>query len=157
MQQTANIVRPHYRAPRLTSLVLALAILPSAASCDAVLPFIQEVLAINATPAPQVAVSAPATNATFSLGATVPVQWADVAGEDGTTINVDALRMNNNDELLQTISILIGRDARADGESDILDWDTAGREAGRYRFRVTITAPDGQTAQDESAGVVTLN
>ncbi len=110
-----------------------------------------------------VAVVQPGGSVTASLGAEAVIQWADMASEFGTTVRVTAQRKNALGEDVDEPIELVGdgtpgsgRDALADGDSDLFIWDITGVRIGDYVVTVTIEAPDGTTAtavsQDEDRG-----
>ncbi|MFH1417543.1 MAG: hypothetical protein ABII12_04555 [Planctomycetota bacterium] len=110
-----------------------------------------------------VAVVQPGGPVTASPGAEAVIQWADMASVFGTTVRVTAQRQNALAEDVGDPIELIGdgtpgsgRDALADGDSDVFIWDITGVRVGDYVIAVTIEAPDGTTAtavsRDEDRG-----
>jgi hypothetical protein len=110
-----------------------------------------------ARPQPAIALVAPTADQTAQIGATVIVQWADVAFEPGTVVMVEALRLNSNGDVVENIVVLANRDAMSDGAGDVLELDTTSLPAAFYRFRVTIRSPDGFSDEEIGATVLTLN
>lgn len=110
----------------------------------------------EATPASvdlAVAVVQPSKAVTASPGVQAVIQWADVATIPGTVVRVTAQRQNDaRDNVGDPIQLVgdgssgSGRDALADGDSDIVIWDFTGVRAGDYIITVTIETPDGRTA-----------
>jgi hypothetical protein len=112
-----------------------------------------------------IAVVQPSTAVTASPGIEALIQWADIATIPGTTVRVTAQRQN---AILEDVGDPIelvgdgtpgsGRDALADGDSDIFIWDFTGVRVGDYVIIVTIETPDGQTltavSRDEVRGTV---
>ncbi len=110
-----------------------------------------------------VAVVQPVGAVTASPGAEAVIQWADMASMFGTTVRVTAQRQNALGEDVGDPIELVGdgtpgsgRDALADGDSDVFIWDISGVRVGDYVVTVTIEAPDGTTAtalsRDEDRG-----
>jgi hypothetical protein len=100
-----------------------------------------------------VAVTQPNEATTVAIGAEAIIQWADIATLPGTVVRITAQRQN---DLLEDIGDPIelvgdgtpgsGRDAVADGDSDMYFWDITGVRVGDYVIIATIEAPDGTTA-----------
>ncbi|MFQ5423396.1 MAG: hypothetical protein ACE5F9_05385 [Phycisphaerae bacterium] len=104
-------------------------------------------------PVPAVAVAVPAADTPVAPGAAAIIRWADIAPDAGTVISVRAQRRNATNEADGPELVLLdGRDAVADGDGDIFEWDITGVRVGNYDIRVIITAPDGTTAEDTSDG-----
>ncbi|MBN2563269.1 MAG: hypothetical protein JXQ75_20305 [Phycisphaerae bacterium] len=110
-----------------------------------------------------IAVVQPIEQVAATPGATTPIQWADIAKTPGTVVRVAAQRVNDQGEDVGDPIHIIGdgtagsgRDAIADGDNDVVDWDITGVRVGSYVMTVTLEAPDGTTAtavsRDEDKG-----
>ena len=100
-----------------------------------------------------IAVVQPSTTETAAPGVTTVIEWADVATLAGTTVQVSAQRQDSvGGNIGDPINLIgdgtagSGRDAIADGNSDVFEWDLTGIRVGDYVITVTITAPDGTSA-----------
>lgn len=131
----------HGPARRLISFLAAVA-LTAAAGCDQLTTILGEYLAAQQPKKAAIALISPTQDADLRVGATVRIEWADVAYQSPTTIRVEALRLADNGSVAETFVLVDGRDAFADGSADFVDFDTTGRPTGVYQFRVTLTAPD---------------
>ncbi len=112
----------------------------------------------------------PSGATTAAPGATTLIQWADIAETSGTVVRVSAVRIDSEGEVLDEPIHLIGdgtvgsgRDAVADGDNDIFNWDITGVRVGSYNIHITIEAPDGTTESVRSrdddrgtTGVITI-
>lgn len=108
-------------------------------------------------PQPDIAITAPSSNQTLNVGATISVRWADLAYEPGTIVAVDALQLSaSSDDVVDVMPVETARDAFADGDGDLLEIDSTNVAPGRYRYRVTISSPDGFSDFEISTGIVTL-
>lgn len=117
-----------------------------------------------------IAVVQPIGATTAAPGAAVIIQWADIATTPGTVVRVTAQRQNDLAEDIGDPIQLVGdgtagsgRDALADGDGDIFNWDITGVRVGDYVVTITIESPDGTTAtsvsRDEdrgTSGVITV-
>ena len=100
-----------------------------------------------------VAVALPSEPTTAAPGAATVIQWADIATMAGTVVRVTAQRQNDLEENVGDPIHLIGdgtpgsgRDALADGDADVFEWDITGVRVGDYVITVMLEAPDGTTA-----------
>lgn len=107
----------------------------------------------GAFPELAVAVAQPAGAVTASPGVFATIQWADLVSVPGTSVRVIAQRENNLQEpnadpihLIGDGTVGSGRDALADGDSDIFTWDITGVRVGDYVITVILESPDGATA-----------
>lgn len=141
-------------------LILAvLALAPFVSGCS--IPAIQAILGLtpsgSPTPAPAISAAAPNTDLNISAGVPGAVRWADIAQLGGTMVNVTAQKRNAVDEDIGPPIVLVtNKDALADGADDQFSWDPVGVRVGNYTIIATISAPDGQTATDESNGRFTV-
>lgn len=109
------------------------------------------------TPRPAISVAAPNTDLNISAGVAGAIRWADIAQTSGTVVNVSAQKRNAVDEDVGAAIVLVtNKDALADGADDQFSWDPVGVRVGNYTIIATISAPDGQTATDESNGHFTV-
>jgi hypothetical protein len=110
-----------------------------------------------------VAVVRPSKATTAAPGAQALVQWADIATLPGTAVRVSAQRQNALHEnvgdpiwLVGDGTVGSGRDALADGDSDVFIWDITGVRVGDYVITATIDSPDGRSetavSRDEKRG-----
>jgi hypothetical protein len=112
------------------------------------------------TPGPQpateleigIAVAVPATTVAAANGASVTIQWADIATVPGTVVRLQAQREAQPQAFTGPVILLIGdgnpgsgRDALADGDNDKFEWDLTGVPIGDYMITATIESPDGAT------------
>jgi len=126
-----------------------------AAGCENLL---DSILNPAGRPEPDIAILAPASNQTLQVGATITVAWSDIAYEPGTVVAVEGLRLTTTgDDVTEVTQVAVNLDAFADGDGDIFELDSTNVAPGRYRYRVTISSPDGFSNSDVSVGVVTLN
>ena len=107
-----------------------------------------------------VAVVQPAGTVTAGPGATTVIQWADIAKITGSTVRLTAQHQNDLTENIGNPIELIGdgtpgsgRDAIADGNNDVFEWDITGVRVGDYVITVTLEAPDGASATAASRDV----
>jgi len=134
-------------------------VLPCGAGCS--IPALQAILGLppagSTPPVPAIAVSEPNTNQSISAGVAAAIRWADIASTSGTFVNVTAQKRNAVEEDIgPAIVIVTNRDALLDGTNDQANWDPVGVRVGQYVIIATISAPDGQTATDESTGRFTV-
>lgn len=127
----------------------------SASGCS--IPALQAILGQtpsgSPTPKPAISTAAPNTDLNISAGVAGAIRWADIAQTPGTVVNVTAQKRNAVDEDVGAPIILVtNKDALADGADDQFSWDPVGVRVGEYTIIATISAPDGQTATDESTG-----
>lgn len=99
-----------------------------------------------------IALVQPVDEVTAAVGVATVIQWADIATVPGTTVRVIAQRQNallENDadpiNLVGDGTVGSGRDALADGESDIFLWDITGVRVGEYTIILIIESPTGET------------
>lgn len=99
-----------------------------------------------------IALVTPTTEVTAAIGVATIIRWADIATIPGTTVRVIAQRQNalleNNADPINLVgdgTVGSGRDALADGDSDIFNWDITGVRVGEYTIIVIIEAPTGET------------
>lgn len=118
----------------------------------------------------EVSIVQPRTAVTAALGAPTIIQWADIAKVSGSTVRVtaqrqDALQADIGDplQLLGDGTVGSGRDAAADGDGDIFNWDITGVRIGDYVITITIESPEGESksvvSRDDArgiAGVITV-
>lgn len=140
---------------RIYCLLTAALLTGSATGCS--IPAIQAIFGQtpSGSPTPAPAISAAAPNSDLNISAGVPgaVRWADIAQISGTVVNVTAQKRNAVDEDIGAPIVLVtNKDALADGADDQVSWDPVGVRVGQYTIIATISAPDGQTATDESTG-----
>jgi len=162
---TAFRLRDHLRSGCKTYFAL-LAVGLALAGCTGADFLYGPIAPIDTTPASVdlgIAVVQPGRVVTVSPGIEAVVQWADIATIPGTTVRVTAQRQN---AILEPVGDPIelvgdgtpgsGRDALADGDSDIFIWDFTGVRVGDYVITLTIETPDGQTltavSRDEDRG-----
>lgn len=100
-----------------------------------------------------IAIVQPATAVTATPGVATVIQWADLAQVDGTTVRITAQRRNNlNENTADPIELVgdgtvgSGRDALADGDNDLFEWDITGVRVGTYVIIATIESPEGESA-----------
>lgn len=146
----------HRRLAPLTALLLAAALTPALSSCSELVRIVELLQAATRPAVPQVAIVSPTSDSTESIGIMGEIEWADIAPEEGTTVTVDIIRFDASDAVIDSTTLLAGRDAQADGDADLFLIDSTNFVAGRYRFRVTLTAPSGLTAVVLSTAVVTF-
>lgn len=104
-----------------------------------------------------IAIAEPNGQVNASAGVLTPIRWADIADIEGTVVRITAQRRNIDDEDTAEPIHLVGdgttgsgRDALADGDNDIFQWDVAGVRVGTYVIVATIEAPDGETRTVQS-------
>lgn len=97
-----------------------------------------------------IAVAQPNQQVNAAPGVATIIQWADIASVPGTVVRITAQRQNNLMEntadpiqLVGNGSAGTGRDALADGDNDVFEWDIGGVRVGTYVIIATIEAPDG--------------
>lgn len=107
-----------------------------------------------------IAIAQPNQQITTATGVATIIQWADIATVPGTVVRITAQRQNNQNEntadpieLVGDGTLGSGRDAMADGDNDIFDWDITGVRVGTYVIIATIEAPDGSTITISSRDV----
>lgn len=117
-----------------------------------------------------VAIVEPITATTAAPGAATVIQWADIAKTEGTVVRVAAQQQNAAGEdvgdpihIIGDGTVGSGRDAQADGDSDIVEWNLTGVRVGTYVVTITIENPDGTTETSVSkdddlgtTGVITV-
>ncbi len=111
----------------------------------------------DTTPSLGIAIAEPAAQVTAAPGVTTRIRWADIAKIEGTVVRLTAQRRNTDDEDTADPIHLIGdgtpgsgRDALADGDNDIFEWDITGVRVGTYVIIATIEAPDGESKTVQS-------
>lgn len=134
---------------------LAAVLCLSATGCS--IPALQVILGQtpsgSPTPKPGISVAEPNANQNISAGVAGTVRWADIAQTAGTVVNVTAQKRNAvNEDIGAPIVLVTNKDALADGVDDQFSWDPVGVRVGQYTVIAVISAPDGQTATDESTG-----
>jgi hypothetical protein len=99
-----------------------------------------------------IAITQPNQQVTTATGVATIIQWADIATIPGTVVRITAQRQNNFQEntadpieLVGDGTLGSGRDAMADGDNDVFEWDISGVRVGTYVIIATIEAPDGST------------
>jgi len=99
-----------------------------------------------------IAVAEPAAAVSTQAGSEAVIRWADIAALPGTVVRVEAqLQSAPGSDIGDPIQLVgegttgSGRDALADGDNDIFNWDVSGVRAGEYVIIATIEAPDGTT------------
>ncbi|MBX3395475.1 MAG: hypothetical protein KF841_08905 [Phycisphaerae bacterium] len=104
-----------------------------------------------------IAIAEPNAQVNASAGVLTPIRWADIASIEGTVVRITAQRRNIDDEDTADPIHLVGdgttgsgRDALADGDNDIFQWDVAGVRVGTYVIIATIESPDGETRTVQS-------
>src|SRR5262249_47929622 len=86
----------------------------------------------------------PVTTQSVSAGAPATIVWADIASIPGTFITLIVNRVDPaTRDVISTIVLIPSRDALADGDNDIFDWNVDGVIVGSYQPVISITAPDG--------------
>lgn len=123
-----------------------------------------------------IAVAQPAAATTAEAGSKATIQWADIATVPGTTVRVQAQRVATSNgtplpgaftgpaiQLVGNGTPGSGRDALADGDNDLFDWNLAGVLVGSYVITATIESPDGESvtavsldATHNVAGVINI-
>ncbi len=145
---------------RLSTVPAAIALLAlsagSVGGCADAALVIAELFGVVAEPAPRVAIVFPLQGGNSFIGATVFLEWADIAVLEGTVITIEALEIDANDEIIRTELILSGRDALADGDADIFEFDSSDQPPGRYQYRITISSPDGQSQAVVTDAIIEL-
>lgn len=104
-----------------------------------------------------VAIAEPSTEVMATVGVTTNIRWADIAKTEGTVVRITAQRRDDaGEDNLDPIELVgdgtagSGRDALADGDNDIFEWDVAGVRVGSYVIIATIESPEGETQTVES-------
>jgi len=99
-----------------------------------------------------IAIAQPNQQVSAAEGVATIIQWADIATIPGTVVRITAQRQNaQNENTADPIELVgdgtlgSGRDAMADGDNDVFDWDISGVRVGTYVIIATIEAPDGST------------
>lgn len=99
-----------------------------------------------------IAITQPNQQVSAATGVATIIQWADIATIPGTVVRITAQRQNNFQEntadpieLVGDGTLGSGRDAMADGDNDVYEWDISGVRVGTYVIIATIEAPDGST------------
>ncbi|MBK8267721.1 MAG: hypothetical protein IPK83_05200 [Planctomycetes bacterium] len=97
-----------------------------------------------------IAVAEPAAPVSAAPGVSTIIRWADIAEIDGTVVRITAQRRSDEEEdtadpieLVGDGTLGSGRDALADGNNDIFEWDVTGVRVGTYVIIATIESPDG--------------
>lgn len=111
----------------------------------------------NTSPSLGIAIAEPASQVTAAPGVTTRIRWADIAKIEGTVVRITAQRRNtDNEDTADPIHLIgngtpgSGRDALADGDNDIFEWDITGVRVGTYVIIATIEAPDGESKTVQS-------
>lgn len=117
-----------------------------------------------------IAIAQPNGPITTATGVATIIQWADIATVPGTVVRITAQRRNAQmEDTADPIELVgdgtpgSGRDAMADGDNDVFDWDISGVRVGTYVIIAVIEAPDGSTitissrdADQGTNGVITI-
>lgn len=146
----------HHRVPTCLFLLSLLALFPLATGCTGYAFLFgaesvpEEVSSVESELG--VAIVSPSGPTSAAPGVATVIQWADIASVPGTTVRVSAQRQDNTQsnigdpiQLVGNGSIGSGRDALADGDSDIFEWDITGVRVGDYVITIVIEAPTGES------------
>lgn len=126
--------------------------LAGAAGCD----ILADLLGGGETPAPTlgIAIVQPTSPTTAAPGVATVIQWADIAETAGASVRIRVQRQNETDEFIGDPIHLVGdgtagsgRDALADGDNDIVEWDITGVRVGTYVVFATIETPEGDSIE----------
>lgn len=143
------------RAPHTTLAWIAAAALVVASGCntDLILYFLGASTTTNPPPEMAITFVKPATTQNAPLGAPAEIQWADIAPVAGTFITLKVDRIDpTTREIISELQLIASRDAQADGDNDLFDWDVTGVIVGTYQPVITIQSPNGQTQTTSAPG-----